>query len=800
MPPSSTPARAVTLFWILLSAAAAWLVLNQQARIERIRQVTAIPEWSVDAPATDPVSPTGYAGGGRRLIFPEPNYRSFLWIAQTQQMLTEGRWRVRRFDFENAPHGRASNLPSPYAWWLGALATADHALTGAPRGLAVERAALYADPLGQLLLVGLAAGMAAAWLGARAAVPVILAGVLWFPLAGNFVSGAPDTDGWLVGLNLLGLLALAAAWRGKTGGVGRMVFAGACGGAGLWLEAPVQVMLPCGLLLGGVVVRGFRQGKVTETALTAAGWRAWGAAGAGVALLGYFVEYAPDYPGWQLETNHPLYALSWLGVAELLAWLTTTGATAPKRSDLITRTLAAGAVWALPVAWTVGDSLLPWQVRPDAGRLSVLDNLGADYLAAWIARDGLSLPLVATLLPVIVAVMLGGLAWRRGERVMVLLFAAPLLLVTGLAAWQPAWWSLAQVAALPLVMLALPATAGPGWLAVGLAVAIPGLALLHQPRPGPEPKALAESELVGLIARDLAHTLSRQAAGGPLTVLAPPELTGALHYYAGVRGLGTFAWENRDGLTAAARIASATSPEEAQQLIELRGVTHLVMPAWDRFLDDYAGLGRAGRTDVAAAQNSFVAAIHRWEQPGWLWPRAYAIPAIAGFEGQRVDIFEVGEEQDGASAMSRLAEYFIETGRLDLAAAARQALRRYPAHLGALAATAKVDAARLESAAFAETVARLMPLLEAGSDRRGLPWDRRVSLAVVLATARKTPEATTQLERCVRDANEERVRGLSPQALFQLLTLMKRSGLEFAQPETGELARSLLPPEARGRL
>lgn len=124
MPPPSTPARAVTLFWILLSAAAAWLALNQQARIERIRQVTAIPEWSVDAPATDPASPTGYASGSRRLILPEHNYRSFLWIAQTQQMLAEGRWRVRRFDFENAPHGRVANLPSPYAWWLGALARA----------------------------------------------------------------------------------------------------------------------------------------------------------------------------------------------------------------------------------------------------------------------------------------------------------------------------------------------------------------------------------------------------------------------------------------------------------------------------------------------------------------------------------------------------------------------------------------------------------------------------------------------------------------------------------------------------
>ena len=38
-----------------------------------------------------------------------------------------------------------------------------------------------------------------------------------------------------------------------------------------------------------------------------------------MALLGYLVEYAPDHSRWQMETNHPLYALGWLGAAELLA-------------------------------------------------------------------------------------------------------------------------------------------------------------------------------------------------------------------------------------------------------------------------------------------------------------------------------------------------------------------------------------------------------------------------------------------------------------------------------------------------
>jgi hypothetical protein len=158
---------------------------------------------------------------------------------------------------------------------------------------------------------------------------------------------------------------------------------------------------------------------------------------------------------------------------------------------------------------------------------------------------------------------------------------------------------------------------------------------------------------------------------------------------------------------------------------------------------------------------------------------------------------EVVDPQDGPGAMSRMAEYFVETGQLDLAERAKQSLRRYPAHVGALVAMAKVDAARQDSAAFAETVSHLMPLLDAGAGRV-LPWDRRVSLAVVLATARKVEPAREQLPQCLREATEPRLRALPAQSLFQLLTLARRQGLAFSSPELERGAVELLPPEARG--
>ncbi|MFZ5495657.1 MAG: hypothetical protein ACOZE5_10030 [Verrucomicrobiota bacterium] len=802
MAPSSAFPKAATTLWILLVAAVVWTMLNDRARIRRIGRVTGLPEWSVDAPKADPASPTGYAGGWRRLILPEHNYRSFLWIAQTQRMLAEGSWRVRHIDYENAPQGRASNLPSPYAWWLAALAQADHVLTGQPAGIAVERAALYADPLLHLLLLAGASWLAWCWLGAGSAVWPVLGGAAWFPLAGNFLPGAPDSEGLLVGVTLLGLIALLAGWKSEAPAEAerRLALAGACGGFGLWLDAPTQIALVPGLLAGALLLRFIP--RAGAAGLGAGGpppkaWRLWGLGGALVALTGYLVEYAPGDLRLRLETNHPLYALAWLGAGELLAWLNSAGAAAGWKGRLGWLP-ALMTVLALPSGFVTGDSLLPWQLKPDPGRISVLNNLGAEHLFAWIGRDGISLPLVAALLPAALTAGAAGLALRRGARGAAVLLAGPWVVLLLLAAWQPCWWSLWQVATLAWLLAAGPT--GAGWVAAGLSVAIPGLAVLFQPRAVAASDSLSESELVGVIERDLAHSLSRQRADGRLLALAPPEMTAALHFYAGVRGLGTLAWENREGLSAAARIASATSPEEAFHLVGQRGVTHLIMPAWDGFLDDYAGLGRAGKTGATAAQNSLVAAIHRWEQPGWLRPRAYQIPPIAGFEEQRIEVFEVVDEQDAPGAMSRMAEFFVETGRLELAAAARQSLQRYPAHLGALVATAKVDAARREGAAFAGTVARLMPLLEAGGARRALPWDRRVSLAVVLATAHKETEAREQLEHCLREATEERLRSLPTQALFQLLTLARRRGLEFPSAQLGALALELLPPEARGRL
>jgi hypothetical protein len=188
-----------------------------------------------------------------------------------------------------------------------------------------------------------------------------------------------------------------------------------------------------------------------------------------------------------------------------------------------------------------------------------------------------------------------------------------------------------------------------------------------------------------------------------------------------------------------------------------------------------------------------------WKLPPWLRPVAYQLPTLTGFESQSVTILEVVEDQDDSVALSRLAEYFVEMGKLDLAASVAEALRRFPADLGALVARAQVEIARGDAAAFAKTIELLRPRLLGNGDR-SLLWDRRTSLAVVLARSKQMDLAKVQVQRCLADVDEAKLRSLSTGALYRLQVLGKAFGLTITDPVLRELARDMLPDDLRSRL
>jgi hypothetical protein len=357
-------------------------------------------------------------------------------------------------------------------------------------------------------------------------------------------------------------------------------------------------------------------------------------------------------------------------------------------------------------------------------------------------------------------------------------------------------------ALLPVIVAATAAVCSHGanrawrWSWAGLAALAlgPGLFQLAPARGAVSNNVLAVPEVEGLVERDLAQWLAKHTMveGGPV-ILAPPSVTSSLCFYGGLRGLGTLDWENKDGLSVALRIVISTSREEALALMRQRGVTHIIIPSWDDFFSNYT------RPASVQVNELFFVSLDRWILPTWLRPVPYQLPAIAGFEANSVRILEVVDEQDDPLAASRLTEYFIEMGQIENAKAADQLLRRYPTDFGTLMARAQLAAVLGDATAFASTFETVLKRLASGADRF-LPWDRGVSLAIVLARGKRMDLARVQVQRCLKEIDEARLRSLTTYSLFHLLGLGKAFGLAIADPRLRDLSLDLLPTDLRNRL
>ncbi|HEY5228887.1 MAG TPA: hypothetical protein VIJ19_10105, partial [Opitutaceae bacterium] len=336
------------------------------------------------------------------------------------------------------------------------------------------------------------------------------------------------------------------------------------------------------------------------------------------------------------------------------------------------------------------------------------------------------------------------------------------------------------------LLLSAPAAAA---MALGLGQLLPA------PSGGTSDFKYTRAEIEGLYERALSQWISDHAGPDGATVLVPPFRTSSFCYYGGLRGLGTQNWENRDGLSATFRIVNSTRPDETLALVNQRGVTHIVIPSWDNDLDDFARMG------LKQPMDSFIFALHRTDGGIFDWLRAlpYNLTSIPGFSEQSVLVLEVTDETDPATLRSRLAEYLVEMHQIGQATYTSQALLRYPADLGALVALAQVAKAKGDDDGFDKVFKTLVSNLASGTDR-ALPFDRRVSLAVVLALGGRNDLSAKQVRRCVSELDAAKIRYLTTGSLYHLLVLCKHYDAEVTDPALHALAMKLLPAELRERL
>jgi hypothetical protein len=584
------------------------------------------------------------------------------------------------------------------------------------------------------------------------------------------------------------------------------------GGLGLWISPGTQVPVLLGLAFGGALADWINRRSASQQGVPSAAlpWRTWALAGSATGLLAYLIEYFPRHLDFQPHLNHPLYGLAWIGMGELLRLFA--GASREGKAFWSVRRFAllAGAlvaIAALPVAFKLTGASSPLSEDLLSSRLTSLPNgVVAKNLASWIHRDGLSAAVVATCLPLLLLIPALGQLLRRSTplpfRMATALSLGPLLVAVPLACRQLAWWNTCDAL---LLLLTIPVlVGGKFWgsrfrrahlitCAATAVIFLMGLFPVLPRGTGGDTVELTRLEAEGLIERSLAHWIADHAAGPGAIVLLPPDRTTSCCFHGGLRGLGTANEENREGLAATIRIVTANSADEAKARLDERGVAFLVLPSWDTDLDEFA------RWSLRNPEDAFVMALHHWTLPSWLRPLPYPLPIVAGLEGRSVAVFQVTDENNRAAAASRLAEYFVEMQRTEMTPASRQALQRYPSDLSALVALAQVEEAAGERARFDQALGVIVAGLNAGLDRT-LPWDRRVSLAIVLALGQHNELAREQLRRCIEKLDEGRLRSLTTGSLYRLQVLAKAFDLPIGDPVLRERAARLLPAELRARL
>ncbi len=804
----SLGARSFSPFWLIaLAVSLGFVGWVDFARASRVVYVSHLEGRAREPDLLDAHSPTGYAGAQREMIVPERNESSFDWIAQTQQMLAMHELRVRHIDYENAPAGHDVGTTSPYRWWLGSIAWLDHAVTGKPIGYLVEGAALFSDAELHMALLVLVFFVTAVCLGGFAAALVSIGIAAFFPFASGYLPGMPDALSLELAFALSSSLGIVAGLRSAANKGRWFGFAGVLGGLGMWVNVPTQAPIMIGIFLGALLAAYITRRDDEPRAGPA--WRTWGYSSGIMVLVACLAEYFPSGMGtWTLESVHPAYGLALMGLGEILSILVPRirGAScAWSRRSVVVMLASLAAVAAIPVImWRTGRGGFLAEDLLWARLTRLAGGPVAPGTFAWLAHDGLASAAWATLVPLVVLLPALWLMVRAGAspatRSGIALALGPTAVAVGFAAGRLGWWGF--VDATLLVVIA--AAAGDGWQAIPawprwcLACATLGAAALGAAHLMPQSASapLTPREAEELVDRHLAHWLSTRSGGGPIAVFAPPNETLGLWFYGGLRGIGTFSPDNHAGFGTTLNIAAATSLDDVQNNLRALGVRYVIIPSWDPFFDEFAALYLDKR--FAGRPSMFVNELRRMYLPPWLRPIPYQMPVAAG-PGQSVLVFEVVDEQSPAAAAGRIAEYLVETGDLVKAQAAGEVLRRFPGDVGALAARIQVLGATGDSAGASAMLDVLLARLANGGDRY-LPWDRRVSLSIVLVQAGRSDLARGQVSRCFADLNEERLRSLSTGSLYALLVLGHSFGFEIKDPGLRELAPGLLPESLRSRL
>lgn len=799
--------------WIIsLAMVLGFVTWDGVVRSRHILKVSDGYGVTVDPPAIDGGSPTGYASGRRSLVVPPGASDTLHWVMQTQKMFAVGEWRIRHVDYDNAPPGREVHWAAPFHGWLSLVAFIDHLVSGRPVGIAVERATLESGPVMlALLLVSLIPFLAKRFSPAAAALTA-LGAVAFYPFYIDFLPGRADHHGLAnncAALTVLFMVMGTTAVRGAARGW--LTASGLAGGMGLWISASAQAPVLIGLGLG-VLSAGWvgRRGSARISWIDDPGLlRFWGFVGGGMSLAAYAIEYFPSHLGWRLEVNHPLYALAWAGAGETLRVVVLAFRDGPRflsRRDRVLGSIAVSLVALLPAVialtgattFAVADPFI-WQLHV----LYIAEFLG---LARTLATQGLNWSSLGLCLPMGALVLPLWLVARRATapevRAQIILTIAPAFLGWIMGWNQIRWLGLAYALSVPVLAVSFRTLRSPDhgtrraitrWaVAIGL-IFLPGAVAAVQ-----RTLAAAEfsaGEIQELAVRDVAQSLRLRGGGERVVVASSPSSTTRMVFSGGLIGLGTLYWENAAGLKNASALFAASSAAQAHEFVQRLGVTHIVVFSWDPFEVVQAQLYRGLADAAPIPADLFIANLLAAPvPPPWLRAIPFPLPDHPVLQGKQVRIWEVTPEQTPAESLAHAANTFLELGQLGFAERLAPGLARFPDDLAATVMLAGIASRQSDARAFAAAADRVLAQLARAP---ALALDDHIHLVVVLAVGQHVELAREQLRLAVNKANERNLRHLTPGTLSDLLALCDALAVEIPDAALRRLAQSLLPPDKR---
>lgn len=578
-----------------------------------------------------------------------------VWVRYSLELLEGHDIRLRHTDIDNALEGREVHWNSAWAWAIAGAGKAYQAMNGGTVEESVEKATIWLPPLTQLLLIVLVSTWISRRAGVVAGLFLVAAMTLHQQILEGFFPSYVDHHGLLtvsvLGVVLGGAMMAGGWWRSADPGAPGVVpssreavrsgaiLSAMSGALGVWVSAAsvIPAVAITGIAGLATTVLFARAARTRGEAFDADAWVIWGRVGAAASFVFYLVEYFPQYLGWRLEVNHPLYALAWLGGGEFVAragkaWI---GEAGPRRNavrSLVWPTLAIAAA-PLTIAvfgatvMTLSDRFMAELHHGIEQFHPLWERLGGGNAQALHEVAVVALPLVASLVTV------ARLRWNTPMALACTTLSAGALVAMGV--WQVRWVLNAGAAeiVLALVLIATWTLRRPPAFRWGVALAI--ALLLYAPEGtrglvnvsnavASRNVTLADAKFAFL--RDLAAAIRATQPSGDIVLLSSPNTSTPAGYYGRFRTLGTLYWENGPGLKAAAAIWSARNDADAARLLAEHGVTHIALVRNDDFIGEYYALLNPGAT-AADFQASFGSRVLSGKSlPPWLHAVAYESP------------------------------------------------------------------------------------------------------------------------------------------------------------------------------